>query len=136
VSAILVSWRDVDRQPSTGLRADLATSVDAVMWSAVHQVTGAYLDVEDPNTRPPGSRLILSGGVVVIVPSTAGGLDLSACDVLREPASWHENIGDVSTRVSVDWLAQVVGPPQSTTQQTYVLVDASREGIGPGRYGV
>jgi hypothetical protein len=125
----------VDRQPATGLLEDLATSVDGVLWSATHQVSGPYLRVEDPSNRPPGAMLALVGGVVVIVPTTSGGLALSACDVLRDPVSYVENVSDVATRVSVTWQQQVTGPPPSTDEQTVVVVDASREGYGPGRYG-
>jgi hypothetical protein len=135
IAGTLVTWRDVDRQPATGLLADLAASVDGVMWSATHQVSGPYLRVEDPLNRAPGSTLQLVGGVVVIVPTSTGGLALSACDVLRDPVSYVENVSDVATRVAVTWQQQVAGPPISTDEQTVTVVDASREGYGPGRYG-
>jgi hypothetical protein len=133
IAGTLVTWRDADRQPATGLLAELAASVDSVMWSAVHAVSGPYLDVEDPANRPPASELALVGGVVVIVDASTGGLELSACDVLREPVTWRENVGDVATRVSVDWKMQVAGP--ATEDATYTIVDPSREGYGTGRYG-
>jgi hypothetical protein len=135
VAGTLVTWRDVDRQPATGLLEDLATSVDGVLWSATHLVSGPYLRVEDPNNRAPGSVLSMVGGVVVIVAAPGGGLELSACDVLRDPVSYAENVGDVSTRVSVSWQQQVAGPPISTDEQTVTVVDPAREGYGPGRYG-
>jgi hypothetical protein len=135
VASTLVTWRDTDRQPATGLLAELATSVDAVMWSAVHQVSGAYLDVEDPSNRPPARTLVLSGGVIVTVPSTAG-LELSACDVLRDPVTWREDVGDVSTRVAVGWKFQTTadGSP-ATEDRTYTIIDTDREGYGPGKFG-
>jgi hypothetical protein len=128
VGAIPVTARDVDRQPAGALLSDLAASVDGVMWSAVHQVSGPYLWVEDQATRPPGEVLALVGGVVVIEESSAGALALSACDVLRDPVTMHQNVADVVTRASVGWTEQSV----DMTEHTVDVIDAGREGDGFG----
>lgn len=130
--ALLMSWQDVDSQGTAGLLKDLAQSTDAVMWAAVHQTTGPYLWVEDPSARK--SLLTLaenSGGLVVIVPSGsfADAQTISACDILRDPIEWIQDVADVSTRVAVSWLEQTVddeGNPD-TVEHTFTLVDADLE---------
>ncbi len=122
VAGKLVSWRDVDKQPAAGLLRELATTVDAVMWPAVHQSTGAYLRVEDASTRAPLYRFEKTGTYVTIV--TAGGLALSACDVLREPVEFIQNVSDIVTRAAVSWLEQGTdddGNP-ATTEHTETVI--------------
>jgi hypothetical protein len=51
IDETLLSYRDVDSQGATGLLQEIATSVDGVLWSAVHQSLGAYLRLEDPSLR-------------------------------------------------------------------------------------
>lgn len=131
VAPILMSWRDVDSQPATGLLAELAESVDAVMWSATHQVTGPYLEVEDPASRSSQYLLQLVDGVVQIVPNPGTGpaLALSACDLLRDDAEWTQDTQDVVTRASVTWQEQGVddeGQP-TTTERTVTVIDSALE---------
>jgi hypothetical protein len=131
VAAIPISYQDVDNQATTGLLKDLAQSVDGVLWPAVHVSTGAYLRVEDPSTRSALFTLAMIDGVVVIVPrgSAAATLDISACDVLRDPVHWQQSVADVSTRVAVSWLEQTLtddGLPD-TAEHTETLIDAELE---------
>ena len=129
VYGIPVSWRDVDNQATTGLLQDLATTVDAVMWSAVHQTTGAYLRVEDPSGRVSLYRLELVDGVVTVVQVSEGGTVLSACDVLRDPIEFVQDVSDITTRAAVSWLEQTVdeqGQP-GTTEHTVTVIDADLE---------
>jgi hypothetical protein len=133
ISPTPVSYQDVDSQPVAGLLKDLAQSVDGVMWSATHITTGPYLHVEDPDTRPPEYVLAVDPdtGLVEITDASvvAGGVQISACDVLRDPVSWIQNVADVATRVAVTWLEQGVddaGLP-TTTDRTYLTVDAALE---------
>lgn len=132
-----VSWHDVDHQPAAGLLADLAQSVDAVMWSATHAVSGPYLRMEDPSARPAMYQLELDGGVIVIDPAAfVGGevppLDLSACDLLRDPVTFHVDVGDVSSRVRIEWLEQTTDPdtgaPAPTTR-VELVIDDDRETV-------
>lgn len=58
IGSTLLSYRDVDAQGATGLLTEVATSVDGVLWPAVHQTIGAYLRLEDPAQR--GSLLQLA----------------------------------------------------------------------------
>jgi hypothetical protein len=51
VAGTLMTWRDADAQGATGLLKEIATSVDGVLWPAVHQSLGAYLRIEDPALR-------------------------------------------------------------------------------------
>jgi hypothetical protein len=128
VAGLLVSWQDVDAQPAAALLRDLAASVDATMWSAVHPTTGAYLRVEDASTRAPLFTLLEgTDGIVRIV--TAGGRVLSACEVLREPVSWVQSVSDVSTRAVVSWQEQTLddeGQP-APTERTVTVVDVDAE---------
>jgi hypothetical protein len=132
VAGILVTWVDVDNQAATGLLADLASSVDAVMWSATHQVSGPYLEVEDPAQRPSLYFLELVDGVVVIVRNpddVAAALDLSACDLLRDDVTWTQDTQDVITRAAVTWQEQGVddeGQP-ATTEHTVTLINTELE---------
>lgn len=128
----LLSYQDVDSQPATGLLKDFAQSVDGIMWSAVHQTTGPYLHVEDPSARDPLYELSDDvDGIVRIIPSTSTGVGqaISACDVLRDPVEWQQNVSDVATRVSITWLEQGVdddGKP-TTTERTEHVVDQQLE---------
>lgn len=126
-----VSYQDVDSQPATEILKDLSQSVDGVLWSAVHSTTGPYLRVEDPRERTSLYRLELVDGIVIIVEagSVDDAIDLSACDVLRDPVEWVQDVSDVSTRASVQWLEQTVddkGKP-SPTERTVTVIDADLE---------
>ena len=139
VADIPVSWVDVDNQATTGLLQDLATSVDAVMWPAVHQTTGAYLKVEDPSGRASLYQLVMIDGVVQVVKVGEGGTVLSACDVLRDPVTFEQDVSDIATRAAVSWLEQVVdgdGLP-GTAEHTVTVIDADLETeYGTRRIGV
>lgn len=136
-AAPLVSYQDVDNQAVVSLLRDLAESVDAVLWHATHQVTGPYLWVEDVAERPALYALTLGGdGLVHITPGGGNteALDLSACDVLRDPVEWVQSVADVSTRTAVTWLEQGVdddGKP-TTTDRTVTVIDPVLEAA----YGV
>jgi hypothetical protein len=135
VADTAVSWQDVDFQPAANLLTDLTQSVDGVMWSATHVVSGPYLRIEDPSDRPAMYQLAKDdGGVIVIDPAAfVGGavppLDLSACDLLRDPVTFHVDVGDISTRARIEWQEQTVddtGKP-APTGRIEVLIDAARE---------
>lgn len=134
--AMALCYQDVDSQAATGLLQDLATSTDAVLWSAVHQTTGQYLWVEDTRARVALSTLAMgSDGLVHIVPAGEGDgtLDLSACWVLRDPVEYIQDVSDVFTRAAVTWNEYVPPDPAdegseaSTTEHTYTVVDTSLE---------
>src|SRR6185437_13893024 len=96
-AAVPVSWRDVDRQGATGLLQGLAETVDGVLWPAVHQVTGAYLRVEDPAGRVAGYHLEWDPDRALVVIVAGGtGLPLSACDVLRDPVEFVRDVASVA----------------------------------------
>lgn len=130
-AARLLSYQDVDNQAATGLLRDFADSTDGVMWSAVHQVTGPYLWVEDPHERASLYVLAVIDGIVRIIPATGAvdAIDLSSCDVLRDPLEWLQSVSDVCTRAAVTWLEQGVdddGQPE-TTERTETIIDAGLE---------
>lgn len=128
VAGILLSWQDVDSQPAAGLLRDLAASVDATMWSAVHPTTGAYLRVEDASTRAALYELVEdTGGIVRRVP--AGGREISACDLPRDPVSYTQDVTDVATRVEVTWQDQTLddeGQP-APTERAVTVIDTDLE---------
>ena len=131
ITDIPVSWQDVDNQPATGLLQALAQTVDGVMWSAVHQTTGAYLKVEDPSVRAALYQLVMVDGVVQVVKIGEGGTVLSACDVLRDPIQFEQDVSDIATRAAVSWLEQILddkGLP-ATVEHTVTVIDADLEDI-------
>ena len=128
LGSTLVSWLDVDNRPAAELLSDLAISVDGIMWAATHQTTGAYLLVEDPAARLALYRLELVDGVVVISIAGAGTV-LSACDVLRDPITFVQDVSDVVTRAAISWQEQTVdddGVP-APTERTEMEIDAELE---------
>lgn len=130
LASTLLTYRDVDAQGATGLLQEIATSVDGVLWPAVHQTIGAYLRLEDPALRASLLQLALVDGRIVVVQSDPDiGFDLSACVILRDPVTWVQDVSDVLTRVSVGWLVQGVddeGKP-TTTDATELVVDPALE---------
>jgi hypothetical protein len=136
IAGVQVTAMDVDAQPSTGLLAELATSADAVLWSAVHLTTGQYLLMEDTAARAALAKLAMVDGVVTIVPAgpAAGAVQLSACDVLLDPVRWVQDVADVATRVAVRWLEQTT---PDTTEHTETVTDAGLlAAMGVRRIGI
>lgn len=126
VGALRLSWQDIDSQPAFGLLRSFAESTDAVMWPAAHATTGAYFKVEDAGQRSAILRLEMVGGVVKIV--TAGGRNITACAIGRDPVKFVQSVSDVATRVAVTWLLQ--GTDENgvtTTEQTVTVVDTAAE---------
>ena len=100
------------------------------MWSAVHQTTGAYLKVEDPSGRAALYRLELVDGIVQVVGAGAGHT-LSACDVIRDPIEYVQDVSDITTRAVVSWLEQLLddkGQP-ATAEHTVTVIDADLEAV-------
>jgi hypothetical protein len=127
----VMSWMDVDNQPALGLLQDVATSVDGVLWAAMHSGASPVLYLSDPAQQSALYRLTIVGGVVQIVATAAADnvIDLDSCDVLRDPVTFVQSASDVTTRVAVSWLAQTVddtGNP-ATSDQSVELVDAAAE---------
>jgi hypothetical protein len=113
VAGVQLSGRDVDSQESLGLLRDMAQSAGGVLWPATHATTGPYLWVEDPATRASVRVFVLdpdSGLIVIDNPRDPGGglAIISACDLLRDPVSWRQAVGDVTTLVDVTWLEQTL----------------------------
>ena len=131
-----MTWEDVDHKAAAGLLRDMAASVDGVLWAATHLVSGPYVKLEDPANRPALYQLDLVNGRIVIVqvdiddlPEAERPLDVSACDVLRDPVRWLLDVSDIATRTTVTWMDQTLdeeGNPQPT-ERTYALVDSGRE---------
>lgn len=141
--AATVTYRDVDNQPAAGLLAELAASVDGVLWSATHITTGPVLVLETMADRPPLSRLVLSNGIVVIVPgvafTTGRGIHLSACSVDLAPIRWQQDISDLATRVAVQWKEQTLndkGQPAPTDRTVTVNSAELETAIGVRRMQV
>ena len=138
-----VSYMDVDRQQCWPLLADLATSVDGVLWSAVHPSTGPYLWLADPRVQSALYQLTMGdAGLVVIVATAAGGaaIELDSCDLLLDPVVFRQAVSDISTRVAITWLEQTIddntGQP-APTERTDIYTDAAAElANGTRRLGV
>jgi hypothetical protein len=140
VATIPVSYRDVDSQGAAGLLTELTSTVDGILWAATHSVSGPYLEVEDPGTRPPDQALALVGGVIEIVESHENATPISGCDLAQDPVRWRQDVGDVVTRAAIGWLEQIpatADEPITTAEHTHTTIDAAREAkYGRRRYGV
>jgi hypothetical protein len=136
VAGVQLTWEDVDHKAAAGLLQDMANSVDGVLWAATHLVTGPYVKLEDPGQRPPLYRLALVGGKIVILPidpetlpAEQRPLEISACDVLRDPVRFVLDVADIGTRAQVSWQEQTVdehGDP-SPTERTVSTINPSRD---------
>jgi hypothetical protein len=132
LAPILMSWEDVDNRAADGMLTDVAQSVDGVLWTAAHPALGEYLRLEDPGARLALYEFTLSGGKIVIAPIDFAGVEdappaISACDVLRDPVTFTQDVSDIATRTEVSWLRQVAGPPVSTEEERVRVVDAIAE---------
>lgn len=131
LSPVVMTAEDVDHRAASGLLSDMANSVDGVLWSATHAVTGPYVKLEDPYQRPALYRLRLIGGVIKVVlidpatlPPEQRPTALSACDVLRDPVTFLRDVTDIATRARVTWQEQTLPNP---TERTFSVVSAPRE---------
>jgi hypothetical protein len=126
-AAVAVSLTDVDRKSAMDLLDELATTVDGVLWSAVHLATGQYLHLEDTTTRPALMVLAYDPGTGYVTIQTAtsvpGALTLSACDVLLDPVRWVQDVADVSSRVAVRWLEQTTDAGTPVTAEHTLTLD-------------
>lgn len=127
-----VSWLDVDRQQAWPLLADLATTVDGVLWSATHRTTGPYLHLADPRTASAMYVLTVGEDDLIHIAATDAldnAIELDACDLPLDPVVWKQAVSDVVTRVSVGWLEQTVdeGGLPAPTDRTETIVDADLE---------
>ena len=146
IDPTLADWRvtymDVDRQPVWPLLADLATSVDGVLWSATHRTTGPYLWLADPRTQSALYILYVGDdGLVHVAATSAGGrtIGLDACDVLLSPVDFRQSNSDVTTRVAVSWQEQTTddaGQPAPTDRTTTVVDAAAEVAMGTRRAAV
>jgi hypothetical protein len=94
-------------------------------------VAGDLVRLEDPALRPALYQLALVGGVIIIQPVDTSAmppeqrpLELSACDVLRDPVRWLSDVSDIATRATVSWNDQGTSPP---TGRTLVVIDKPLE---------
>jgi len=140
VAGLPVTYRDVDRQPATGLLQQLATSCAGALWTATHLVTGQVMRLEDIAARPAALTL-RQNGVVHVVPSpaaAAAALPVTACDIDAAPVRFLLDMTDTVSMVNVTWREQTTdpGPPpvlrptdrsvELTAPDTMALIGARR----------
>lgn len=135
---VQVTYRDVDNQSAGVMLAELAASVDGVLWSATHITTGPVLVLEALADRPPLMRLELGlDGLVHIVPgvdfTTGRGIYLDACSVDLEPVRWSQDIADIATRVAVQWKDQTPDPTKPVDKTIEVTAPVLEAAIGVKR---
>jgi hypothetical protein len=132
VAETLVSYRDVDSQGAAGLISELAASVGAVAWAAVHDPPGDYYWIEDPRNRAALYWLQMGDdgqAYVAANPNAEEAIRLTAHNVLADPISWDQDVADVATRADVTWLEQGIddeGKP-TTTERHHVVIDRALE---------
>jgi hypothetical protein len=132
LTGINLTWDDVDHQAAAGLLAEVAESVDGVLWSATHPVIGPYVRLEDPALRLALYELGLVGGIIRIVPvdftdDPDAPPSISACDIIRDPVTFYQDVSDIATRVSVTWQEQTVDEDLNPTTVAH-RVEAVNEG--------
>lgn len=136
----VVSYLDVDAQAVWTLLSDIATSTGALLWPAFTTARGFYLWFEDVGNRAALAQLALAGGVVVITGARpTPGIQLSACDVLRDPLQLVQNVADVLTVVDVSWLEQTLddqGVPAPTERRITARDDDATKAWGVRRASV
>jgi len=106
---------NTDGDPFTGDTPDTATKNFAWTGTA-HETTSTQSTVQ--------TRLI-----VIVQSDPDEGVNVSACDVLRDPVTWIQSVADIATRAYVSWKQQGVdeeGLP-TTTDITEVEIDAPLE---------
>jgi hypothetical protein len=142
IGALNVTWRDVDSQPVYGLLEELATTGDAILWSAFSGSRGFYLWFEDPAQRQNFGVLAWDPVVQLVVITgnarPASGVTLSACDVLEEPVHWAQDVADVITRVDLTWQEQTTddqGQPAPTERHVQVVDDTAEAPVAAGGLG-
>src|SRR4029077_11973593 len=131
VGGLTVTYRDVDRQPATGLLQQLATSCGGVLWTATHLVTGQVMRIEDVTARPAALPLAPPPTYVRVIPSAAAignALPITACNIDVDPVRLLLDMGDTISTVDVQWIDQTQdpGPPatQRPTQRTVTATDS------------
>lgn len=130
LESVRVQTRDIDAQQAQDLLSSLAISAGAALWPAASASVGAYLWMEDPQSRR-ASRVLSVGpdGIATIVPATGADAvpQLSCRDVLRDSVQWTQDPSSVITWVDVVWLAYKGIDPETgypvTEERTVTRVD-------------
>jgi hypothetical protein len=136
----VMSYIDVDSQPTIGLITDMANSSGGIVWAAFTTERGFYLWIEDPENRVALGALMFDANIGRVVIDwnryhPGGSAIVSACDIPRDAPSFVQNVSDVITRVDLTWLEQTMGEDGVTPEPTerYVHVwDSDAEAL----YGV
>lgn len=108
LAGILVRKLDVDEGSTsmvTDVLADIATSVDGVLWSTATVDGHPALQLESPAQRAPLRRLALVPPYVTIVDvsAAAGSLPVDPCVPDLEPIEFRQTMSDLVTGVSVTY---------------------------------
>lgn len=136
ISEKMMTWEDVDHKASAGLLSDVATSVDGILWSATHILAGPYVKLEDPDNRPPLNVLNYNGDYIEVIPidpetmpEEDRPLDVSACDVSRDPVKFVLDVSDIATRTGITWREQTLDEEGNVkpTDRTLVVIDPVKE---------
>lgn len=126
---VRVQARDVDAQPAQDLASTLAATAGAALWPAASAARGAYLWMEDPQSRRSSRVLTVDGnGIAQIVPAPTGAVaELTAGDILRDPISWDQDPSTIASSVDVKWLQAYGRDPETgslnTVERTVTVTD-------------
>ncbi len=135
VANVNVTWRDVDSTPAGDLLHELAQSVGGALWSAVSDIRGAYLWLEDIDNRPATQNLVMDPDNVVrihraeIVADGNKFIEIDACDVLLDPVEWEQTTEDDGTRITLQWMDQTKDDEgnEAPTQREVIADDPGQE---------
>lgn len=124
---------DAQKAMVTDTLANLATSVDGVLWSTVDAAGDAMLRLESPAQRAPLKRLELVPPWVLIVDVTAaaGAVPINPCIPVLAPIEYRQTMSDLVTGLAVTYY---VPDPADTTKDMAVTVTVVEPGAeSPGR---
>jgi hypothetical protein len=136
----------------TGMRCDIRLGPSGILANDYMDIDGwmlerasavsPYFDGATPDTRelnyaftgaanvsPSTESSVQTYTIIIVETDPDAGVNITACDVLRDPVTWIQSVADLATRVYVSWKQQGVddeGLP-TTTDVTEVEIDASLE---------
>ncbi len=130
VAPIMVRKADADTAVAADLLADIAVSVDAVLWAIARPADDPYLRLESPALRAPLRRLayVAPWVVIVDVSTAAGALPINPCVPDLAPIEFRQTMSDLTTGVAVTYYTP--DPTDSTAPDigtTTVVSDAAAE---------
>lgn len=132
LAGIMVKRIDADSGQTSmvaTMLADIATSVDGVLWSTLDPAGNPALRLESPALRAPLRRLALVPPWVTIVDvaAAAGAMPIDPCVPDLDPIEFRQTMSDLVTGVAVTYYVPDPADPASDIGVTVTVVDPGVE---------